>query len=403
MVHSITTTTNGVKEVSPADQQDDTWEYVINQNADVLDSFITTTDAALAGAAELIQTNWIATEVDLASIKNEIPTETSQLTNNSDYTTNAYVNSQIAITQNMIWQSEGMIYLGSTLDELTLYPSGQDYGGWTAIDANGNNSPTATINIIYNAGNVYVDQPLNVAQLYTTNNGDLFGSLDVSGLINLNYVDCDSNQLTSLDVSGLINLNTLYCYSNQLTSLDASGLINLNTLYCYSNQLTSLDVSGLINLNYLYGDSNQLTSLDVSGLINLHILYCGYNQLTSLDVSGLINLHTLYCYSNQLTSLDVSGLINLHTLYCGSNQLTSLDVSGLTGLGSYAYCDLSVNKLPSSAVDTIIIAIASIANAHNYRYGTCNIQGQTPAAPPTSASSAALATLAGLNWTVNHD
>jgi len=340
MVHSITTTTNGVKEVSPADQQDDTWEYVINQNADVLDSFITTTDAALAGAAELIQTNWIATEVDLASIKNEIPTETSQLTNNSDYTTNAYVNSQIAITQNMIWQSEGMIYLGSTLDELTLYPSGQDYGGWTAIDANGNNSPTATINIIYNAGNVYVDQPLNVAQLYTTNNGDLFGSLDVS------------------------------------------GLTGLNSLYC---------------------DSNQLTSLDVSGLINLHTLYCGYNQLTSLDVSGLINLNYLYCYSNQLTSLDVSGLINLHTLYCGSNQLTSLDVSGLTGLGSYAYCDLSVNKLPSSAVDTIIIAIASIANAHNYRYGTCNIQGQTPAAPPTSASSAALATLAGLNWTVNHD
>ena len=143
-----------------------------------------TTAATLTGnGGELIQTNWINTADNLASIKNEIPTETSQLTNNSDYTTNAYVNSQIAITQNMIWHSEGMIYLGSTLDGTTLYPSGQDYGGWAAIDANGNISPTATINIIYNAGNVYVDQPLNVAQLDTTNSGDLFGDLDVSGLI----------------------------------------------------------------------------------------------------------------------------------------------------------------------------------------------------------------------------
>jgi Leucine-rich repeat (LRR) protein len=128
-------------------------------------------------------------------------------------------------------------------------------------------------------------------------------------------------------------------------------------------------------------------------------LDCDSNQLTSLDVSGLTELNYLVCHSNQLSSLDVSGLTELNYLYCNSNQLTSLDVSG-TGLNTL-YCP--ANQLTSSAVDTIIIDMASIANAYNYQYGSLYIQGQTPAAPPTSASSAALATLDRLHWTVLHD
>ena len=50
MSHSITTTTNGVFIVSPADQAPLTWELVVNNNASILDSFITTGGGTTIGS-----------------------------------------------------------------------------------------------------------------------------------------------------------------------------------------------------------------------------------------------------------------------------------------------------------------------------------------------------------------
>jgi len=91
----------------------------------------------------------------------------------------------------------------------------------------------------------------------------------------------------------------------------------------------TLDVSGLVNLQYLGCAGNQLTALNVSGIVNLQGIDCGGNQLTALDVSGFVNLRVLYCAENQLTALNVSELQSLQNLNCGYNQLTMLDVSGL--------------------------------------------------------------------------
>ena len=46
--------------------------------------------------------------------------------------------------------------------------------------------------------------------------------------------------LTTLNLSGLNNLQTLNCEINELISLDTSDLSNLQTLICDGNQITNL-------------------------------------------------------------------------------------------------------------------------------------------------------------------
>ena len=104
--------------------------------------------------------------------------------------------------------------------------------------------------------------------------------------------------------------------------LDVSGLENLEYLDCMDNQLTAINVSGLENLQYFGCHFNQLTALDVSGLESLIELYCGYNKLTLLDVSGLEKLKELRCSDNHLTELDLTGL-DL-SWFSASNQSISL-------------------------------------------------------------------------------
>ena len=59
----------------------------------------------------------------------------------------------------------------------------------------------------------------------------------------LEYLNCDDNQLTSLDVSNNTALTNLDCYNNQLASLDVSNNTALTNLDCHNNRLTSLNLS----------------------------------------------------------------------------------------------------------------------------------------------------------------
>ena len=186
-----------------------------------------------------------------------------------------------------------------------------------------------------NLGSLELSGLTQLQDLYCYNIGA--ASLTLSDLPELATLDCGENQLTSLSLSDLPKLATLKCNKNRLTSLNLSGLTNLNSLSCTDNQLTSLDVSNLTALTGLYCYNNQLTSLDVSGLTKLKNLYCSNNRFTALDLSGLASLRTLECNNNKLTALDLSGLASLRTLECNNNKLTALNVSNLEEL-AYLYC-----------------------------------------------------------------
>ena len=198
-----------------------------------------------------------------------------------------------------------------------------------------------------NCGNTQYLSSLNVSgltNLQTLNCSRAYALplLNVSGLTNLQTLVCDNNKLKALDVSGLTNLQTLNCSFNLLPTINILGLTNLQSFNCSNSQLTSLDVTGLTNLQNLSCNQNLLTSLDASSLINLKTLYCDFNQLTTLNVNGLANLQDLVCDDNQLSSLDLTGLINLLTIRSQGNLLTSLNFNGLSNLETIV---VSFNKL----------------------------------------------------------
>ena len=161
---------------------------------------------------------------------------------------------------------------------------------------------------------------------------------DSGPLDNLVLTD-DIDNVTSLDLTGL-GISSL---------AGIQDFTALQTLICHNNVIAgSLNLSMLTNLTYVDLWINQLTSLNVSGLINLTYLDCDQNQFTSLDVSTLTNLATFYCNTNLLTSLDIRGLPLTNNFQCSVNpRLSCILVDSIPVPGYYlkdataTYCTLT--------------------------------------------------------------
>ena len=156
---------------------------------------------------------------------------------------------------------------------------------------------------------------------------ELFGRLDLSGCIALEYLSCFNNSLTELDVTDCTALEYLYCRNNNLNELDVTQNTALRRLNCNNNNLNELDVTQNTALEGLLCDGNSLTELDVTQNTALEQLWCDGNSLTELDVTQNTALEELRCSGNSLTELDVSNCIELWLLGCSNNGLTELDLS----------------------------------------------------------------------------
>jgi uncharacterized repeat protein (TIGR01451 family) len=200
-------------------------------------------------------------------------------------------------------------------------------------------------------GKIEVSEALAVSSLILENNS--IQSLDgIESFINIQYLNCQGNQLINLDVQILSNLKSLDCSENELTLLNVQGLVNLQYLDCEINQLTTLNVQNLINLQYFDCGNNLLTVLDVHGLNNLSLLNCRYNQLITLNIQGLSNLKEFGCDFNKLTTLNVQGLSNIQLLWCSNNLLTNIDVQGLNNLIEFScsgnqFSTINAQNLPN--------------------------------------------------------
>jgi hypothetical protein len=174
-----------------------------------------------------------------------------------------------------------------------------------------------------------------------------YGVFEVNGLTDLIYLSVNNTSLTSLDVTGLINLQYLLLGANQsLISLDVTGLNNLQILLVSSNQsLISLDMAGLSNLTELVVyNMSSLTSLDVAGLNNLQNLQVRYNPLlTSLDVTGSSNLTYLSLENNSFDSSDIDNmLIELDTNGGSNGNFRDVNIPR-TSVSDSSYTNL-INK-----------------------------------------------------------
>lgn len=164
----------------------------------------------------------------------------------------------------------------------------------------------------------------------------------IQSFINLEELNCSSNQLIALDMSLNLNLQKLTCIFNHLSNLNVSQNINLSYLWCQDNELADLDVSQNLNLEILRCSYNPLASIDVAQNPNLLILDCGKNQLTVLDVTQNINLERLSFDDNLISSIDISQNLNLEVLTCWDNLLSQLDLSQH---GLLAYLECANNQL----------------------------------------------------------
>ena len=193
------------------------------------------------------------------------------------------------------------------------------------------------------------DSEIQVSEA-TTFNGLIYCPIlsisDLTGIeafVNLNELQCYSNQLTSLDLSNNTFLTVFNCSYNQLTTLNVSNNTSLTWLYCYNNQLTSLDVSNCILLEGIYSENNQLSILDLSTNYSLGDLVLNNNQITSIDISANTSLQGLFLDNNQITSLDISQNSSLYFFEISNNPFYCLNLANGNNLN---FDDCTVQNTP---------------------------------------------------------
>ena len=122
-------------------------------------------------------------------------------------------------------------------------------------------------------------------------------------------------QVTFLDFNGVIGANIVNLsgieYFTSLVHLDGS----------FNAMTGNLNLSQLVNLEYLECNHNVLTGININMLSNLQKIVCFSNDITSLNFVGNNSLKEILCSGNLLSTLDVTSCTNLELLNCSTNPL----------------------------------------------------------------------------------
>jgi hypothetical protein len=202
---------------------------------------------------------------------------------------------------------------GSPQKTITLEPLPQS--NWRAIEKGNDWKTTHDFDKTGNARSVTITG--NVTGLSVDGIG--LGSLDVTGMAGLEWLNCNYTTLATLDLSESISLRGLTCSHNNLTSLDTSWCRALEELSCHINQIRELDLRGNINLKYLLCSGNPLAGLDVRPcpLVSLSVRNCG---LATIDVWDNRTLRSLDIMGNDFTELEIDRNFGLRGLTCSDNR-----------------------------------------------------------------------------------
>ena len=98
------------------------------------------------------------------------------------------------------------------------------------------------------------------------------GINDAIGLYG-NSIKIDSNNNGEIEVSEALEVYQLYVSESNISDLTGINVFsNLRALYVIGNNLSTLDLSGLKNLEQLQCQRNSLTSLNIDNLNKLNIV-----------------------------------------------------------------------------------------------------------------------------------
>ena len=190
---------------------------------------------------------------------------------------------------------------------------------------------------------IYLDELENVISLNVSKKGidNLSG---IEQFKNLEYLYCDSNNLSSIDIS----------WNNKLIWLD-----------CGSNNLSAIDISHNTRLEYFYCNNNALEEIELSANTSLAGLNLGNNSIKYIDISANVALRQVSVNNNNLTRLDVRKNLTLSYLNITMNYLESdLYVIGLNRTQTELVFDpqvaIPVSKF-SLSIEELTIPVGSMA------------------------------------------
>lgn len=132
---------------------------------------------------------------------------------------------------------------------------------------------------------------------------DLVGTANLSGCVDMVFVDLYRNRISSVVVADMPHLRILGLQDNQITALDPSELPVCQGIDVGKNLLEHIDVSCNPELVELYVNDNRLTALDTTCNAKLKYLRLQNNRITRLDTTGNPLLRHLYATGNPLTSI----------------------------------------------------------------------------------------------------
>ncbi|MEW7290840.1 T9SS type A sorting domain-containing protein [Aquimarina sp. 2304DJ70-9] len=247
---------------------------------------------------------------------------------------------------------------------------------------------------------------------------NMLSNLNATPLINLEYLDCSSNNLvdltlknvpagvlTFLDATGnpelaCIQVDDVTAAENEPDwSIDATSSYDLS---CTTNKTFIPDDNfeqALIDLgydrgsldNYVVTDSiNKIEILNISNrnifdltgieaFVALDSLNCSENKLSLLDISNNLSLKNLSCFSNNLAELNLQVNDSIIKLNCGGNKLANLDLQSNPNLDLVALvCDNNnLAQLDVSDMTNLESLDCSSNNISTTGIGGLNITGTT--------------------------
>ncbi|RZJ64183.1 MAG: T9SS type A sorting domain-containing protein [Flavobacterium sp.] len=157
---------------------------------------------------------------------------------------------------------------------------------------------------------------------------DIASLQGIEAFTNLEYLYCNSNDLTTLDLGDLPVLKFVNCEDNLvLASVDLSGVPALETFSANNNAISSIDFSANNQLEAVYLNYNDLTTLSLDNATNIASISANWNNLTGFSIADKDLLTTLQLINNQMTSVTLTNLPHLYKVRINNNQLTEVDLS----------------------------------------------------------------------------
>lgn len=232
----------------------------------------------------------------------------------------------------------------------------------------------------------------------------LTGTLDFTGLAQLQYIECFGSRVQNVILAGCASLIRLCMEQNNLTTLDlnpvAATLKDVRAAGQQGGALSFAPLDGVVlqDIYHMCVRDEATTGLPDPGsqMPNLQQLWAWDSWLSGTLAPVSTSLESVRCMGNEFTAADFTGAAPMtgggsSELLLSGNSLASCNLSGCTGLTGI---DLEDNNFSQATVDSILATVDGFSTSGS---NSLKLTGN-PA--PSSTGNTHKSNLQGRGWTV---